>query len=181
VCLVALARVSLEHLYDMNEKDIERGAGQRGRALSRPPTGSSTEVDEKHRHKDVEKNEEGSRTANTAADDASDHGEPDIDHDDIEEIVAAHELDVELAKVRLSLSSPDSALRMLHRVKPNVSARRTVFAPLFFFLRSAHSAEMPSPRPHSAVTRCNPGNQCTTLLAHQSRVALTLAYECMRN
>lgn len=79
----------------MDEKDIERGqpAEESRPEVHRPVSGggSTTEADEKPAVQRPKKTSED--------DDASDHGEPDIDHDEIEETVPGHELDVQLSRV----------------------------------------------------------------------------------
>lgn len=88
----------------MDEKDIERGqpAAEETRPEAHRPEsrgGSTTEADEKPAAVRPTKTSE-----DDDASDASDHGEPDLDHDEIEETIPGHELDVQLSRV--SSSSP---------------------------------------------------------------------------
>ena len=97
----------------MEEKDIERGqpAEESRPEVHRPVSGggSTTEADEKPAVQRPKKTSED--------DDASDHGEPDIDHDEIEETVPGHELDVQLSRV----SSPRISVLYWHRLSADSS------------------------------------------------------------
>ena len=95
--------------------------------MPRSPTGSSTDVEEKRRQdkdeqqdagdaEDEEKEERrkeevGNDDASTYSSDSADHGEPDMEHEEVEEAVPGHELDRELSRV----GSPRS-LRRLYSV-----------------------------------------------------------------
>ena len=91
------------------DKDLEAATDKPEVAaeVSRPPTGSSTEVDKETGRRKSEVDNDG---ASAYSSDSADHGEPDLEHEEVEEVVPGHELDRQLSRV-------GSLPRRLHRLR----------------------------------------------------------------